>query len=579
MSKVLQRSLLGLLAAALLGISMVSAQDAKTPGQALTGPADPSIPTGGTVVVNESPVAAWIRNFNPFAPNPVNGTTRFVYEPLLVFNPVEGGLATPWLALSADYSKDLLTLTVKLRENVLWSDGQPFSADDVVFTFDLMKKFPALDRQGVNPIFDTITKVDANTVDFKLTSVYTQADTVLGKQRIVPEHTWKDVADPVSFTNDNPVTTGPFSEVKDFSDQVFTICKNPHYWQTGKPYVDCLQYPAFSGNDPANLAMINGELDWAGNFVPDIEKVYVAKDPEHFHYYFAGNSPWGFYVNAKKKPFDDVKVRQAISQAIDYEAIRDTAENGYTNVEQNNAVGIWPQWKDQVSQDVQDKIKAMGLGVYNPDLAKQTLEDAGYKVGSDGFRNMPDGTPIGKFNIQIVNGWTDVVTAAQIISQNLQDVGLNANVVTPDYGQWIDNLQKGTFDTSLAWSVWSRTPWDFFDNILNTTRIDANGVATGQFMPRLGDAATDKLLQDYLKTADPAEQAKIVDQLANTFVTNVVMSPLSPWPMWYEYNTTRFVGWPNKDNNYAIGSPWQDETARMVAINIHCVDKTSCGQK
>jgi peptide/nickel transport system substrate-binding protein len=97
-------------------------------------------------------------------------------------------------------------------------------------------------------------------------------------------------------------------------------------------------------------------------------------------------------------------------------------------------------------------------------------------------------------------------------------------------------------------------------------------------MPGWTSPEADQLLKDYVATADEAERAEIIGKLADIYVTNVLSSPLSPWPAWYEYNTQRFVGWPNEENNYALGSPWQDESARITAITIHCVDNTSCGQ-
>jgi peptide/nickel transport system substrate-binding protein len=199
-------------------------------------------------------------------------------------------------------------------------------------------------------------------------------------------------------------------------------------------------------------------------------------------------------------------------------------------------------------------------------------------MGGDGFRNLPDGTPVGPFNIQIVNGWTDVVTAAQIISQGFQDIGLNATVVTPEFGEWQSNLQQGTFDTSLAWSTWGATPWDYYHNIMNSTLIDENGVRTGQFMPGWTSPESDQLLLDFVATADTDERNAIIGQLADIYVTNVLSSPLSPWPAWYEYSTLRFTGWPTEADPYAQGSPWEERSAVIVATTIHCIDDTSCGQ-
>ncbi|MCC6803060.1 MAG: ABC transporter substrate-binding protein [Anaerolineae bacterium] len=541
---------------------------------------DDGIPRGGTVVVNQDNSAGWVGNFNPYSPQPEDGVTQIIYDKLVLYDIADGGAPTPWLALGSEYSDDLKSVTVHLREGVKWSDGEPFTANDVVFTFNMLKAFPALiDRGGVRAFTDSAEATDDYTVVFHLNDVYSLAHILLGGLFIVPEHIWKDIEDPTLYTNEHPVTTGPFSEITDFSAQSFTVCRNPYFWMEGQPYVDCLRYPAINGNDAANLAMINQEVDWVGNFVPDIEQTFVSKDPEHNHYYFyPGNGPWGFYVNVAIKPFDDVKFRQALSQAIPYETIRDTAMNGYTTVVPENAAGIWPVWKDMVPQSVLDTISEMGLGVYDPDRATATLDEAGYvDANGDGWRDMPDGSPI-EFSTQIVNGWTDVVTATQIITQSFQDLGLNASMVTPEFGEWQTALQQGTFEASLAWSNWTSTPYDFFHNIFGSDLITADGLRQGQHMPGWTSPEADQLLSDFLKTADAAEQAALTGQLTQIFVENVLMSPLSPWPSWYEYNTIRFVGWPNAEDHYALGSPWSNESARIVAVSIHCVDDTSCGQ-
>ena len=409
------------------------------------------VPMGGTVVVEQAGRGAWVSNFNPFLASAISdGTRQIIYDPLIVWDPLDGGQPTWWLATDYQYADDAKSITFTLRDGVKWSDGEPFTADDVIFTMDLTLANAALDRYTLGTFVDSVEKIDDLTVRFNLTDVYSLAHIQIGKLRTVPEHIWKDVADPVTFTNDNPVGTGPFTEVTDFTSENYKVCRNPYFFMEGQPYVDCLAYPAFTGNDPSNLAIINGDIDWGGNFIPDIDTTFVAVDPEHNHRWFVGVNPWGFYVNATKAPFDDVKFRQALAQATDYGTIATTAENGYIETPPQVAAGIWPQFQDLVPQAVLDKIDEMGLGTFDIDRANATLEEAGYlDADGDGWRDMPDGSPIA-FTVQIVNGWTDVVTAAQIMSQGFQDAGLNASVVTPDQATFQNNLQTANFDTSLG---------------------------------------------------------------------------------------------------------------------------------
>ncbi|HTN91671.1 MAG TPA: ABC transporter substrate-binding protein, partial [Sorangium sp.] len=284
------------------------------------------------VTISREQQASWVRNFNPLLGE---GSVRFptvagIYEPLIVYNTMKGEFM-PWLATKYEWSDANKKLTFTTRTEVKWSDGQPFSAKDVAFTFGLLKKFPALDLTGVWKLVDSVEAKNDTTVEFIFKEPFVPGLSYIGHQPIVPEHKWKDVADPVTFTNENPVATGPFTEVKTFQNQIYELGKNPHYWQKGKPAVEGLRFPAYPGNDQANLALINGEVDWAGNFVPDIDKTYVSKDPENNHYWFplVGGTVT-LYPNATKKPFNDIKLRKAISMAIDRAQIAKIAVNGYT---------------------------------------------------------------------------------------------------------------------------------------------------------------------------------------------------------------------------------------------------------
>ena len=368
------------------------------------------------------------------------------------------------------------------------------------------------------------------------------------------------------------------------NEQVLEICRNDDYWQMGEdglplPYVNCMRMPVYPGNDPANLAAVNGELDWIGNFIADIDSTFVAADPENHHYYFwPGGATVQLYTNTTKAPFDDVNFRQALSMAIDYDAVVNIGMYGYAEV--SNPTSLGPRYADWISPEAEAKAAEMGLGVYNPDVAKAKLEDAGYKdADGDGWRDLPDGSPL-SFKVQVVNGWTDWVTSVQIMSQNFQDVGLNAVMETPDFGAWFNNLQTGNYDASIGWGTAGRTPWDHFRNIMDSTLIGADGLANAQLWGRWTTPETDQLINDFVKTADLAEQMDIVNKLQMAYVQNVVTIPLFPGPTWYEWTTHRFTGFPTREDYYTQGSPWTDfQGARLMIINrIHCISEEACAQ-
>ncbi len=550
----------------LLSISLVGAQ---------------MTPRGGTVVVSDGEQLVG-KNFNPFSPDPLNFTDRFIYEPMLIFNPVDGGVATPWLATGYEYGEDLQSVTFDIREGVMWSDGETLDANDVAFTFNLFLEVPATDKAAIGDFLESVEVVDGMTVKFNLNRVYTLAHELIGGQMIVPAHDWADVEDYALFTNSEPVGTGAMTDVSDFNEQSYTLCRNENYWRVDEsgeqlPYVDCIRQVLFQGNDPANLALINGELDWVGNFVPDIEQTFIAENPEkHGYYFWPGGATVQLYSNTSKEPFSDVNFRRALSMAIDYNAVTSIGMYGYTNPA--NAVGLGPRYDTWVNADAIAYADGTGQTRYNPEGAMALLDEAGYvDSDGDGVRNLPGGDNI-EFKVQVVNGWTDWVTSVQIMSQNFQDVGLSAVVETPDFGAWFAALQNATYDVSIGWGTAGNTPYNYFRNLLLSELISDEGVANAETWSRWTSDEADALLSAFTETADPARHMDIVNQLQMLYVENMPAIPLFPGPTWYEYTTYRFTGFPTEDNYYAQGSPWERNSAAIVISTIHCIDESACGQ-
>ena len=127
-------------------------------------------PRGGTVVVSDGEQLIG-KNFNPFSPDPLNFTDRFIYEPMLIFNPVDGGVATPWLATGYEYAEDLQSVTFTIREGVMWSDGEMLDSGDVAFTFNLFLNVPATDKAAISDFLESVEVIDDSTVQFNLNRV------------------------------------------------------------------------------------------------------------------------------------------------------------------------------------------------------------------------------------------------------------------------------------------------------------------------------------------------------------------------------------------------------------------------
>jgi len=526
------------------------------PPPATTAPTTPPQPTQPPapvyLTVNVEQQSTWVRNFNLFSPDARVQASTIIYEPMMIFNKATAELV-PWLATGYTWSENNIVLTFKIRSGVKWSDGQPFSAKDVVFTFDLLKKFPALLNNIGSILTDNIsgwTAPDDSTVVFKFSTVHTPALYLLANQSIVPEHIWKDIADPTTFTNDNPVGTGPFTQVTRFEDQIYILEKNPYYWQAGKPAFQGIRFPAYPGNDQANLALANGELDWAGNFVPDADNTYVAKNKTDFHYYFAQGDSVLLYINPNLKPFDNPEVRKAVSMGIDRKMVLNVAEFDY--VPPLDATGLsseYATWKDPAA------VTAGTWTNYDVKTANDMLDKAGLKKGADGIRLDLSGKPM-KYTLLAVNGWTDWISACQIVAQNMKDLGIEITLDTPEQNTWQDDVFSGKFQWSIGWSSGGATPYNFYRGQMSKLTVMPVGEAANENWNRYVDPEADKLLDEFSITSDPAKQKDLMNQIQMLFVKDAPALPLFPGPDWYEYVTTRFTGWPTKENPFAPGPPY-----------------------
>jgi peptide/nickel transport system substrate-binding protein len=518
----------------------------------------------GILTVSQEQQASWVRNFNPLlAPGNVRWPTRAgIYEPLFIYDTVNGKVV-PWLSTHHTWSVDKRTVRFVLRRGVTWSDGAPFTADDVVFTFGLLGQHKALDLSGVWLFLDSVVAKGPLEVQFVLRKQYVPGIVYLGHQPIVPKHIWKNVPNPVTFTNEAPIATGPFTEVTVFQNQIYELGRNPRYWQKDKPALRGLRFPAYAGNDQATLALLHGEVDWAGNFVPDVERTFVARDPQHHHYWFplvAGTVM--LYANTTRRPLADARVRKAISTSIDRNLLTKVAMHGYTRPA--DATGLHDGYARFHSRD---------LGAMNDWLefdlkrANRWLDEAGYPVGADGLRFATDGTPL-NFDLNVVTGWSDWMRAAQIIARGLLRIGISSAVRAYDFSAFFEKLQKGDFALSLGWSSDEPSPYHFYRSLMASSTVRAIGQPTAQNWHRFGNEKADRILESFESAIDEIEQLRLSHELERIFASDAPAIPLFLNPAWAEFNSRYFTGFPTKNDPYAKPSPYSAPECLLVLTRL-----------
>ncbi|MCF7355178.1 ABC transporter substrate-binding protein [Vibrio sp. CK2-1] len=509
-----------------------------------------------------------VRNFNPYlgATN-LKTTTDFIYEPLVIFNEMHGN--TPVMRLAKDFkmSDDLMSVTFDIREGVKWSDGKAFSANDVVYSYDLLKKYPALDQSGINKWVKSVEKKGDYQVIFHLTEANSNVPYEISKVPVVAEHVWKDVKDPTSFTNENPVGTGPFTEIDTFTPQLYIQCANPNYWDADNLDIDCLRVPQIANNDQLLGKIVNSELDWTSSFVPDIDKTYASVSPNH-HYWYPPAGTQAFMVNfaekdpAKKEALTNVDFRRAFSMALDRQTIIDIAFYG-AGTPNDFASGIGYTFEAWSDEKVHNEYKK--YNTYNVEGAKALLKKAGFvDKDGDGFVDTPSGKSF-ELLIQSPNGWTDFNNTVQLAVEQLQDAGIKAKARTPEFAVYNQAMLEGNYDVAYTNYFHGADPYTYWNSAYNSA------LQSGEGMPRFAmhffkNADLDSLLNSFYKTADKNEQLTIAHKIQKIIAENQVTIPVLSGAAMYQYNTKKFTGWWNEKNPKGRPQIWAGIPERLLHV-------------
>lgn len=475
------------------------------------------------------------------------GYDRMIYEPLALVNPVGKNETTPWLADKVEWNDDYTQLTVHPRDGVKWNDGQAFTADDIVFTFEMIKKTPALDLAGLK-LSDIKKDGDNVVMTFSEPKFVKQGDVL--QTTIVPEHQWKDISDPSKDPVKDAIGTGPFT-VDTFSSQGVVLKARSDYWGGTVPVAQ-LKYLEYNDNTGLLRALQTKEVDWAQIFITDFQTNYVDKDPQHNVFWGANIlSPDMILVNTTKAPFDNVAFRKAVNMVVDRKAHAEQARSN-AGPELTNVTGIPQPTGDQyIAPDYKNtdfKIDVAG--------AKKVLSDAGYTWNGSGALIDPSGNPV-SFTLQDPQGWNDYVTGIQLVATQVKNtLGADAKVATPDANTWFGNIAAGNFDAALHWTGSGSNPWHIYDDVMNGAYLEqaADGNVSDNF-GRYNNPEATKLLQQYASASDDATRTQALDAIQKIFVDDVPAIAIGTHPTLAQYNTRTFVGWPSEDDQYATADP------------------------
>jgi peptide/nickel transport system substrate-binding protein len=332
-----------------------------------------------------------------------------------------------------------------------------------------------------------------------------------------------------------------------FTEFSYSLTRNPNYWRMGEdglplPYIDGVQYIGATGNEQAAMKIINGEVDWGGYFIANIDQVYVARDPEHNHYWLPEGNIVYLSLNNEAAPFNNPKVRRAVAMAIDPVEITTIMASGALPADRSGVKKAFLPW-------VPEEARAFAAE-FDPAGAVALLGEEGYRIGSSGIMEK-DGVPL-SFELYVPTGWSDWIIACEVISEQLAAVGIQARVVQLAWpSPFMDNLINGDYQMSMGYATSGSSAFFQFDNILHSRHYAPIGQAADTHSGvRYQNPVVDEALEAFRRTADPNEQAQLMGTVITEFMRDVPFVPLFFNPIWFQYSTRNFTGWPNEENPY-----------------------------
>src|SRR6266581_2883766 len=488
---------------------------------------------GKPMVIVDNVGQVFNKTFNPYLTSSLGVTMNMqdlTYEPLLMFNMMQPTQAPiPWLASAYTWSDGGKTLTLTTRPGIKWSDGKPFSAADVAFTFNLLMKNPTLSSPAPNP-------------KPQYASLF-----LIGSTYILPQHIWQGVSNPATYADANPVGTGPYV-LSSFSTQKVVFTANPTYWQKSMVHVPEIIFPNYVSNDTSNPALFNGQIDYAGNNVSNVATNYLGKSTDNHTWtssppYFADNNVVGLFLNVTTPPLNDVNARPAISAGISRQQLSVQGETGYEPAATSSSGLMLPTDNALLSQAYANDLPATG----NAAKVSQLLTSDGYaKVGGKWMKN---GQPI-KFSIEDPSAYTDYATDAQLIATQLNTLGFEVSFDGVQATQWYIDYPNGHFDAMIHWGAQGPNPYFYFQDWLDNTLSAPIGKTAGGDWERFTSPQAQAALSQFEGTNDTATQQQALNTLQGILSTQAPVIPLLYGAAWYEYSTKHYTGWPTADNQY-----------------------------
>jgi peptide/nickel transport system substrate-binding protein len=506
-------------------------------------------------------------NLNIYAPGVSRSNTgihQLIYEYFFYYN-LQTGDFTPWLATGYEYSSDYTSMTVKLRDGVTWSDGQPFTADDVVFTYDLLRNNQGMTwATEATDAVKSVEKVDDLTVKFNLNSPNPRfhlireafpAVGIWGGITILPKHVWEG-KDPLTFKSSDPIGTGPY-RLKDASQTAMTYERRDDWWGTKAfgitPGPKTIQFVYVGPETNVALALAANEVDVApigvlspGSFLEVARRnSKVRAWSTSAPYSWLDPCPRALMVQNANPPLDKKEVRWALSYLINRQSIVDLAYEGITTP----AWGIWPTYDGNKPyfDAISDLRTQYPSDAYDPDKANELLSQAGVKLSDLHLK-------------YVVNAdAAEDMKVAQVLSDQLSAAGIDVEVQPLSGPTLEDTIRRGNYDIAMN----AFCPGYIVENL--DLFNSKNYVAPGELAPwferdsfRYKNPALDEIVNKMFTVPpdDTAQLTSLFHDAMAVWLPDLPVIPLVQAPALVPFNSTYWSGWPTAEDPWNMPVSW-----------------------
>lgn len=528
-------------------------------------------------------------NFNLLSGNPafpVNyGNSReLVYETLFMVNQLDGALE-PLLGKSYEWTDDT-TLRIELNADAKWSDGTAFTADDVVYTYELGKKYD-INWSSFWTYIQEVKADGAQSVEIKLNPDNPNKLTVLDSIELIPmlpKHIWEEIEkknnnDLTAIRkeiNDNPVGTGAY-KLHFYNDQKITIIRDDNYWGQklfGKlPAPKYITHVIYKDNAAGDLAFKSGQVDVSQQFIPQVWKMWEGGAPVKTYlkdapYYLPGSMP-SIFFNLSKAGLDNADVRRAIAMSINYDKISELAMSGYSAPMQPSLTLNSDAESKYIDQNA---IKSLQWTT-DVEGANALLDSIGAAKGKDGIRVL-NGTRLGPFEIECPYGWSDWNAALEIVAQSAKAIGIEIRTKFPESPVWTNDLQTGKFDIIMntpAGGVSPSQPWNRAMTIMYSKGVAPLGEMAFWNWGRYQNDRADAIIEEIPSVSDEAKLKSLYTELNTIWLKDIPSIPLMyrPW-VFDTVNESVWKGFPSEGDGTNIPPQISMDGAGIKALyQIH----------